>query len=85
MNVRNTFSDEILSVRIHAYARIWGIILDNSNRSEPLKKGRRIPITVNLAPDIHRELGKIEGGNKSAAIERLVREHIARRAEPATV
>jgi metal-responsive CopG/Arc/MetJ family transcriptional regulator len=50
-----------------------------SARSAPLRKGRRISINVNLAPDIHRELGKIAKGNRSAAIEHLVRQYIAER------
>ena len=40
---------------------------------------RRVVLTVNLAPDIHRELGKIARGNRSMAIEELVRRYIADR------
>lgn len=50
----------------------------HATRQEPLKEGRRISVNVNLAPQILLELAKIAGGNRSAAIEKLVREHIAR-------
>jgi hypothetical protein len=53
--------------------------MDHSNRQAPLRRGRRIYLNVNLAPDILHELGKIAGGNRSAAIEQLVRQHIAAR------
>lgn len=52
--------------------------MDQSNRSAPLKKGRRIPLNVNLRPDIYRELGRICNGNRSAAIEALVTRHLDR-------
>lgn len=35
-------------------------------------------MNVNLAPSILLELAKIAGGNRSAAIEKLVRDHVAR-------
>jgi hypothetical protein len=50
-----------------------------STRSAPLRRGRRISLNVNLAPDVHRELGRIAKGNRSAAIELLVRDYIAKR------
>lgn len=53
-------------------------VMDHSARQEPLESGRRVPITVNLAPYIIEELAAISGGNRSKAIEHLVREHIAR-------
>jgi hypothetical protein len=54
-------------------------MVDQSSRRAPLAKGRRISLNVNLSPEIHRELGKIAGGNRSAAIETLVLRHIADR------
>jgi hypothetical protein len=52
--------------------------MDHATRQAPLEEGRRISLNVNLAPDILRELALISGGNRSAAIEKLVREHVAR-------
>jgi len=49
-----------------------------ARRRPPIAKGRRISLNVNLSPEIHRELGKIANGNRSAAIEELVRQHLAR-------
>lgn len=53
-----------------------------------LEKGRRIPLNVNLSPEIHTELGRIGNGNRSAAIETLVQRYLAERvakvAEPVT-
>jgi hypothetical protein len=51
----------------------------HATRQPPLKEGRRISVNVNLAPSVLLELSKIAGGNRSAAIEALVREHVARR------
>lgn len=50
----------------------------HETRQKPLKEGRRISLNVNLSPEIIDELGAIAQGNRSAAIEQLVREHIAR-------
>lgn len=47
-------------------------------RQERLKEGRRISVNVNLAPAIIAELAKIAEGNRSKAIEQLVRSHVAR-------
>lgn len=52
--------------------------MDFSTRQEPTEEGPRVPLNVTLTPSIIRELGAISGGNRSAAIEKLVREHIAR-------
>lgn len=49
-----------------------------SKRRPPLAKGRRIPLNVNLSPVIARELKRIGSGNRSAAIEQLVEDHLAR-------
>lgn len=57
--------------------------MDIDTRRPPLAKGRRIALNVNLDPAIHRELGKIAHGNRSAAIEQLVRDYLARRATAA--
>jgi len=40
---------------------------------------RRVVLTVNLDPEIHRQLGKIAAGNRSMAIEELVRRYVAER------
>jgi hypothetical protein len=54
--------------------------MDSLIRRPRLPKGkRRIPLNVNLTPEIHRELGRIAGGNRSAAIENLVRQYLADR------
>ncbi len=53
--------------------------MDVGNRRAPLRKGRRISLNVNLSPDAHRELGRIANGNRSAAIEHLVSEHLERK------
>jgi hypothetical protein len=52
--------------------------MDISSRRPPLKKGRRIALNVNISPETHRALGKISNGNRSAAIETLVRQHLDR-------
>jgi hypothetical protein len=54
--------------------------MNYANRRQPLRRGRRIPLNVTLAPETHRELARIGEGNKSAGIEELVRQHIERRA-----
>ena len=59
--------------------------MDISSRRAPLKRGRRIPLCVSLDPDTHKGLEKIARGNKSAAIEQLVRDYFARRAAAATL
>jgi hypothetical protein len=45
---------------------------------------KRIPFCVSLPPEIIRDLGKIDG-NRSAAIEKLVRDYYARRAAAAAL
>lgn len=61
--------------------------MDTSARRAPLPEGaRRIPLNVTLDPQTHRELGRIGQGNRSAAIEKLVRHYLAHTApltEPA--
>lgn len=52
--------------------------MDNSNHRPRLRKGRRMPLNVTLSPHIVRALAKIGGGNRSAAIEKLVDEHLER-------
>jgi hypothetical protein len=52
--------------------------MDLSTRRAPLPRGRRLSLNVNISPDVHRELGKLCGGNRSAAIEELVRRHVER-------
>jgi hypothetical protein len=58
--------------------------MDQSTPRRRLANGRRIVINVNLDPDIHQALGKICDGNRSAAIEALVREHLKRIKSPET-
>ena len=53
--------------------------MDYTNRQPPRPGVRRIALNVNLSPEIHAELGQIAAGNRSAAIELLVREHVTRR------
>jgi hypothetical protein len=52
--------------------------MDYSTRQEPLEEGPRVSLNVTLAPSIIKELGSICAGNRSAAIEKLVREHVLR-------
>jgi hypothetical protein len=52
-----------------------------ADRRPRLEEGRRISINVNLSPRIHHELGRICNGNRSAAIERLVEDHLKRMRE----
>jgi hypothetical protein len=54
--------------------------MDSFIRRPRLPRGkRRIPLNINLTPEIHRELGRIAGGNRSAAVEQLVRQWVAER------
>lgn len=52
--------------------------MDNLTHRPRLRRGRRIPINVTLAPNILKALHKIGDGNRSAAIEKLVGEHLER-------
>ncbi len=56
--------------------------MDINTRRPPLPKGRRINLNVNLSPATHKALGRICGGNRSAAIEILVENHFKRTAVP---
>ena len=47
-------------------------------RRMPIKRRRRIPVNVTLAPETHVILARIGQGNRSAAIEELVRLYCAR-------
>jgi hypothetical protein len=44
-----------------------------TTRRIPIRRGRRIPISVSLAPETHALLERLGEGNRSAAIEELVR------------
>ena len=44
-----------------------------TTRRLPIRRGRRIPISVSLAPETHELLAKLGEGNRSAAIEELAR------------
>jgi hypothetical protein len=48
----------------------------------PLRRRKRIPAKVTLAPETHVYLARIGDGNRSAAIEELVRLHRARELAP---
>ena len=50
----------------------------------PLRRGRRIPINVTLSAEAHILLAKIGEGNRSAAIEELVRLYRERKLTPET-
>ena len=54
--------------------------MNTAKRRAPLGSGRlrRIPLCVSLSPETHRDLAKLEKGNRSAAIELLVREYFER-------
>lgn len=54
----------------------------HETRQKPLKEGRRISLNVNLDPEVIDALGEICSGNRSAAIEKLVRDHLARTTRP---
>jgi hypothetical protein len=56
--------------------------MDNENRRLP--EGRRISVNVNLKPEINDALKDICGGNRSAAIEKLVEDHLERTKDSAT-
>ena len=61
--------------------------MDNTaTRRAKLARGRRIPINLSLSPECHRLLAKIGKGNRSAAVEELVRKHASNGAthEPVT-
>jgi hypothetical protein len=51
---------------------------DTTTLRMPLKRGRRIPVNVTLAAETHIFLAKFGQGNRSAAIEELVRLYRAR-------
>jgi hypothetical protein len=44
-----------------------------TTRRMPLRRGKRIPINVTVAPETNVWLAKFGDGNRSAAIEELVR------------
>ena len=53
--------------------------MSQPTRRAPLKAGRRRAITVTVDEVTHAGLTRIGNGNRSAAIEQLVREHLAKR------
>ena len=54
--------------------------MNQLTRSARLPRGRRrISLNINIDPELLRELGRIARGNRSAAVEELVRRHIATR------
>jgi len=55
--------------------------MDVFTRRAPLRRGRRIPVNLTLSPETHRELAKLGRGNRSAAVEELVRRHLLERAQ----
>jgi len=55
--------------------------IDYVHRRAPLRRGRRVPLNVNISLETLKELSRIGEGNRSAAIEDVVRwysEHRAR-------
>jgi hypothetical protein len=64
--------------------------MDYNSRRAPLRRGRRVYLNASLSPETHKHLAKIGNGNRSAAIEILVAEHMERKRvaelelEPAT-
>jgi hypothetical protein len=44
----------------------------------PMRRAKRVPLNVTLAPETHVWLARIGDGNRSAAIEELVRLYRAR-------
>ena len=50
-----------------------------ANRRAPIKGVRRFPMTITLTPETDKGLLLIGNGNRSAAIEQLVTEHITKR------
>jgi hypothetical protein len=57
--------------------------MDNETRRLP--EGRRISLNVALKPDVHAALGDICNGNRSAAIEKLVEQHLERTRNPESI
>ena len=53
--------------------------MSQPTRRAPLKGARRRAITVTVDDATHAGLARIGNGNRSAAIEQLVREHLAKR------
>lgn len=43
-----------------------------------MRRAKRVPLNVTLAPETCRELAKIAQGNRSAAIEWLLDQHLER-------
>lgn len=51
----------------------------------PLRRGRRIALSVTVSPETHKLLARLCEGNRSAAVEELARLYRARALEPAPV
>jgi len=49
----------------------------NETRREPLLRGRRIALTITLDPQVLAALGVIGEGNRSKAVETLVKWYLA--------
>lgn len=56
--------------------------MDYSTRRAPLRGAKRIPLNVTVSPQTHEELGRIAAGNRSAAIEELVKRHLETQRTP---
>jgi hypothetical protein len=52
--------------------------MSKSNRRPPLRTGRRIPLTITVDDATNEGLLMIGNGNRSAAIEQLVRDHLTK-------
>lgn len=53
-----------------------------TTRRMPMRRGRRVPMSVTVSPETVLLLHKIGDGNKSAAVEELARLYRARALEP---
>lgn len=56
-----------------------GVIMAHTSRRAPLSSGRRFPVTITVTAETDEGLMLIGNGNRSAAIELLVRRALAKR------
>ena len=53
-----------------------------ANIGRPVIRGRRIPVSVTLAPETHLLISKLGAGNRSSGIEELARMYRERQLAP---
>jgi hypothetical protein len=58
--------------------------MDSSNQRPKLRRGKRVPVNLTLSMATYRALAKIGAGNRSAAVDQLVTEHLERQQSIAT-